>query len=137
MRCTGVFAACAAAWGAGPFGREEGFVSTSAFDTFAREAASGVSRRGSLLTIGGAALAAGVTNAGVSVAKKKKTCKKKQNQRCNNDAAGCRAQVPAACNNNPECVAEASLCCDTCSANGFLTCLIAASAASASVARLK
>ncbi len=50
------------------------------FDTFTRQTADAVSRRGSLLTLGGAALAAGLAGSGGTKARKKggkgKKCKK-------------------------------------------------------------
>jgi hypothetical protein len=109
-------------------------MSMSAFDAFTREAAAGVSRRGSLLTLGGAALAAGVTNAGVSEAKKKKgkVCKKKEKQRCNNDAAACKTTLQPLCDpGDPAACLQAQACCEECSADGILTCLLAATASMA------
>jgi hypothetical protein len=64
-----------------------------------------LTRRASLLTVGGAALATGLTNASIGVAKKKPNCKKKEKQRCTNDVAACRAQVPVACSDEPTCIA--------------------------------
>jgi type IV secretory pathway VirD2 relaxase len=112
-------------------------MSTRAFAALRRHAAEGVSRRTSLLTLGGAALAATVAKPDVSEAKKKKgqDCKKKAKQRCANDAAACRAQIPAACADDPNCTGLATFCCEACSGNGFITCLLAASPGAA--ARLK
>jgi hypothetical protein len=88
-----------------------------------------LSRRASLLTLGGAALAASVTNAGVSEAKKKgKDCKKKEKQRCSNDAAACINTFLAVCELTPPECAALQACCDECSSDGVLTCLLAASA---------
>jgi hypothetical protein len=109
-------------------------MSTSAFDAVTRTAAAGVSRRRSLLTLGGAALAAGVTNAGVSEAKKKKgkDCKKKEKQRCTNDAAACKTSIQPLCDpGDPAGCLQAQACCEECSADGFLTCLLIASASMA------
>jgi hypothetical protein len=33
--------------------------------------------------------------------------------------------LPGGCNNDPTCVANLLACCDACSANGFLACLLA------------
>jgi hypothetical protein len=112
-------------------------MSTRAFAAVRRHAADGVSRRTSLLTLGGAALAA-VATLDVSEAKKKKgkDCKKKAKQRCSNDVASCTALIPAVCSGDPTCIAKVNLCCETCSGNGFLTCLLAAANATA-IARLK
>jgi hypothetical protein len=101
-------------------------MSTSAFDALTREAAVGVSRRGSLLTMGAAALAASMANAGVSEAKKKKgkDSKKKEKQRCSKDAAACKPTLASICELTPAECAAAQTCCDECSADGFLTCLL-------------
>jgi hypothetical protein len=108
-------------------------MSPSAVDVVAREAAERASRRKSILAVGMAVLAAGAANAGVTEAKKKKgkDCKKKEKQRCANDAAACKPVVAAECGmaDPAECLALQN-CCDQCSANGFLTCLIGVSAAS-------
>jgi hypothetical protein len=104
-------------------------MSMRAFESVTRQAAAAVSRRASLVTLGGAALAAVATKPGVSEAKKKKSgnaSKKKAKQRCSRDAAVCKAELPAACNGIAECVALLTPCCETCSAGGFVTCLVAA-----------
>jgi hypothetical protein len=100
---------------------------TQAFDAITRRAATGVSRRGSLLTLGGAALAATLAGPQLGVAKKKKgkDCKKKEKQRCNNDIAACRSTVLINCE-EPDGCPEALLCCEDCSASGLLACIIAA-----------
>lgn len=102
-------------------------MSTPAFDAVTRRAA-GLSRRGSLLTLGGAALAAGLAVPRLGDAKKKKKkgkdCKKKEQQRCNNDISACETTVLINCQ-DPEGCPEALLCCQSCSASGFLSCLIA------------
>jgi hypothetical protein len=99
---------------------------THAFDAITRRAATGVSRRGSLLTLGGAALAATFAGPQLGEAKKKKgqDCKKKEKQRCNNDTAACRTTVFINCQDPAGCP-EALLCCEPCSASGFFACLIA------------
>jgi hypothetical protein len=104
-------------------------MSMRAFDTFTRQAGAVVSRRSSLLTIGGAAAAATAISPVVGDAKKKKNkdkCKKKEKQRCNNDAEECKDSVVLGCEGNAECIASLTPCCDTCSADGFLVCFIAA-----------
>lgn len=99
-------------------------MSKHAVDTVARHAAVAISRRRSLRTLGGAALAAAMANPAASEAKKKvrKDCQKKEKQRCNKDAAACRNTLLATCGGTPDCVALQA-CCTTCSANGFLSCL--------------
>jgi hypothetical protein len=107
---------------------------TTSVDASAREAVDRATRRKSLLAMGMAVLAAGAANTGVTEAKKKKgkDCKKKEKQRCSKDAAACRPQVAAICQLEPaECLA-AQNCCDECSANGVLTCILALSPAAAS-----
>jgi hypothetical protein len=65
----------------------------------------------------------------VSGAAKKqgKKCRNKEEQRCLADIASCRAQVVAGCQGSPQCVANSAPCCDTCSADGLLNCLLVAS----------
>jgi hypothetical protein len=103
-------------------------MSTHAFDTITQRAAVGLSRRSSLLTLGGAALAATIAAPDLSEAKKKKgpDCKKKEKQRCNSDAAACKSTINAICELEPAQCAAVLACCDTCSAAGFLTCFAAA-----------
>lgn len=104
-------------------------MSTHRIDGIARTAATRLSRRSSLLTLGGAALAAPLATQRLGEAKKKKgkDCKKKEKQRCNNDAAACLDTLTLACEGDPECVAQFGVCCDACSASGFLACFVAAS----------
>jgi hypothetical protein len=106
-------------------------MSTSAIDVVARAAAETASRRKSILAMGMAVLAAGAANAGVTEAKKKKgkDCKKKEKQRCANDAAACKVSLAPVCQgaDPADCIALQN-CCDSCSSNEFLTCLILAQA---------
>jgi hypothetical protein len=62
-----------------------------AFDVVAREAAAAVSRRGSLLTLGGAALAASLFGPALAEAKKGG---KKSNKKCKKQAGRCRDRLP-------------------------------------------
>jgi hypothetical protein len=64
-----------------------------------------------------------------------KKCRQKEQQRCTADAAACRPLVLAACGNNEECVADAIACCDACSAEGFVTCLLQAGSDNTTIAR--
>jgi hypothetical protein len=86
-----------------------------------------VTRRRSALALGGGILAARGAFPGVSTARKKKSksCKKQETQRCNTDAAACKNTVALGCapGDPTDCAAEKA-CCDTCSANGFITCLL-------------
>ncbi|MCA9863230.1 MAG: hypothetical protein R2853_05950 [Thermomicrobiales bacterium] len=57
--------------------------------------------------------------------KKRNTqCLAKEEDRCSADAAACRTQVLVVCGSNDQCVADATPCCETCSANGFVSCLL-------------
>jgi hypothetical protein len=105
-------------------------MSTQMFDALARRAAAGLSRRRSLFTLGGAALAATIAIPELGQAKKKKgkDCKKKEKQRCNNDAADCISTLQATGDCDAVCLALLTPCCEECSANGFLICFLAASA---------
>ena len=103
---------------------------TSAIDASARDAVERASRRKSLLAMGLAVLAAKAATTGVTEAKKKgPDCKKKEKQRCSKDAAACRPQVAAICELEPAQCLAAQNCCDECSANGVLTCILAVTAA--------
>ena len=104
-------------------------MSIKAFVTVTHRPVEGISRRRSLLTLGGAAVGVTLARPAVSEAKKKGTCKKKEQQRCNIDAAACRVTVLAEClpPDSAQCIALQD-CCDTCSANGFMTCLSAITA---------
>jgi len=104
---------------------------TGPFDTVTRHAGAAVSRRTSLLSLGGAAMLAGASASGISVAKKKNkgnTCKDKEKKRCNNDAQACRNTVATYCaiaECDPANALALQACCDTCSVDGFITCQIA------------
>lgn len=98
-----------------------------AFDAVTRRAAEGISRRHSLLALGGVAAGAVLARPVTGEAKKKKNkkCKKKEKRRCKADAAACKVSVQATCQppTAPECLVFLS-CCDTCSADGFISCMI-------------
>jgi hypothetical protein len=104
-------------------------MSTQMFDTVTRRVA-GLSRRRSLLSLGGAALAATVTSPRLSAAKKKNKkgadCKQKEKQRCSKDAAACKATITPLCSpDNPAACLAVQACCEECSANGLVTCFLA------------
>ena len=102
---------------------------SQAFADLTRQAAAAISRRGSLAALSGAALAAAATRPDVSEAKKGgQSCGKKQKKKCKNDAAACKNTLIGGCQGDQECIATLTPCCETCSANGFLTCFIAANA---------
>jgi hypothetical protein len=109
-------------------------MNSRAFETLTRRTAEGISRRSSLLTLGGAALAATMATPDVGQAKKNKKksgdkCKDKEKKRCNNDAADCKDTIQPLCDPaDPGTCLILQNCCDECSANGFLECLILASA---------
>ena len=74
-------------------------MNANAFDAFTRRTAEAVSRRKSLLTIGGAALGATVAApflAGADI--KKKECKKKCKEKCKNQVEQCENEVRQLCN---------------------------------------
>ena len=100
-------------------------MTSEARSAFTRRAARTVSRRASLLSLGGAALATATRTDSAAKRKSGNTCKKKEKQRCSNDAAACRNTVQLGCDpgDPTNCAAEQD-CCDNCSANGFLTCLL-------------
>jgi hypothetical protein len=96
-----------------------------ALEALSRRAAAGISRRRSLVALGGAALGTALTRPGAAEAKKKgKKCKNKEKKRCSNDVAACKVAArafrcpsmdPAGCD-------ALQACCDSCSANGFVIC---------------
>ena len=98
---------------------------STTFDAVARRAAESVSRRASLLTLGGAALAATAAAPGVSLAKKGKKCgkktKKQEQKRCKRDAAACRKAIQCEGEEPSPCI-RLRACCETCSAGGFAEC---------------
>jgi hypothetical protein len=101
-------------------------MTTHGFETVTRHAAAGISRRSSLLTLSGAALAATAGKPGVSAAKKGgESCGKKHKKKCNNNKAACNALAAPICP-DPECLATFAVCCNECFTAAFLTCLLAA-----------
>ncbi len=113
-------------------------MTTPAIDALAHRAAR-LSRRRSLLTLGGAvfaATAAAAVEPG-SANKRKKNgrkgsgadCQTQEQQRCGNDATECKATVQILCTVEDvgvqQCLAIRE-CCEECSAGGFLTCFRAA-----------
>lgn len=115
-------------------------MTTPTIDALALHAAR-LSRRRSLLTLGGAAMAltaAAAVEPGYARKKNKNknkngrkgkgaNCQKLEEERCANDTAACKATLQPLCNedNVAECLAIQA-CCEQCSAGGFLTCLLAA-----------
>jgi hypothetical protein len=101
-----------------------------ALDALAHRAAEGVSRRRSLMTLGGVGLASALT--GPLSAGAKKPGKKQANKRCKRQVAPCATTVQAECDENdtkPDRCAEVIACCDffaRCNAGGFLACTSAA-----------
>lgn len=103
-------------------------LSEMTIDAIARRAANSTSRRASLLALGGAGLAATAARPSVtSAAKAGKKCKKKAKKKCKRDIAACRATLEEHCANigNPAGCLLAQACCDSCSANGYVTCTLA------------
>jgi hypothetical protein len=102
------------------------------FDAFTRGTAAGATRRGTLLTLGGAALAAAVGGSVTSSAKMnnkkknnkkdKKKEKKKAEQKCEQQVAECQSILNSVAAPTP----EQLLCCDslsTCNAALFISCI--------------
>ncbi|MDQ2653141.1 MAG: hypothetical protein M3Z20_08855 [Chloroflexota bacterium] len=56
--------------------------------------------------------------------KKGSDCGKRAQQRCSNDVETCRAMYMSRCKDAPEYCLTIAACCDTCSADGMLTCLL-------------
>ena len=100
-------------------------MNTYALDTISRRAAEAISRRRSLLAVTGAALGVTMARPLSSEAKGGNSCKKKAKKQCANDATACKTSVLALCDQpgSPQC-AGLQACCDSCSAAGFMTCLI-------------
>jgi hypothetical protein len=100
---------------------------THVLNLITRRAASQITRRHSLLTLGGAALSAtAIAQPERATARKKKgkDCQKKERQRCANDAEACRLTVLLSCG-QPGACGEAARCCDECTAAGFAACALA------------
>lgn len=110
------------------------------FENLIRFAAGGTSRRGSMMTLGAAGLAAIFAGSFTSEAKNKGGKKKKQRPAppppasppppdlCAPQVEECSAVVTSLCNGDPKCV-DAPACCSflgTCNASGFLSCFLAA-----------
>lgn len=57
--------------------------------------------------------------------KKGPDCGKRAQQRCSSDVETCRTMIMGRCEDPPEYCLTLAACCDTCSANGVLTCLLA------------
>jgi hypothetical protein len=108
-------------------------MNANAFDAFTRRTAAAVSRRKSLLTIGGAALGAPVAAPFVVEADlKKKECKKKCKKKCKTQVEQCENEVRQLCNDlgaelEQECRDALLDCCSTlgkCKAAKSTECLL-------------
>jgi hypothetical protein len=98
-------------------------VNSHTFDTLTRQARGGITRRGSLLTLGSAALAATMANPGVSVASGG-GFKKKLKKRCGQNKTRCKESVVTICDGAELCIASFTPCCDECFSNPFLICFL-------------
>jgi hypothetical protein len=103
---------------------KEGAMSTSTFDEFTRRAAGTVSRRASLMTLGGAALAAASAKPSITEAKKNKNKNKKAKKQAKKK---CKQQVPQ-CETALAQVGspQFSFCCQflgSCNATQFIQCI--------------
>jgi hypothetical protein len=102
----------------------------NAFDAFTRQAAAAITRRTSLLTIGGGALTAAVAAPRLATAKKGG---KKKNDKCKKQKAKCQEGVQEFCENTPQpkdqeqCILILSECCEffkSCNARQGTLCLL-------------
>jgi hypothetical protein len=110
-------------------------MSESTFDAFSRRAGEAISRRGSLVTLGGAALAALVAMPDMGVAGKSSKNKNKNNKRkqkkqtlklCQQQVGECQTFMNAACQGDA-CGVIVAVCCPllgTCQNEAFFTCLV-------------
>lgn len=99
-------------------------MSTATFDDFTRRAAGTVSRRASLMTLGGAALAAATTKPSIAEAKKNKNkkAKKKAKKKCKQQVPQCETALAQVGGNGPQLV----FCCQflgSCNATQFIQCI--------------
>jgi hypothetical protein len=97
-------------------------VSEKAFDAFTRHAADAVSRRNSLLALGGMALAAGIAEPAIAKKKSKNQAKKK----CRRQVPRCKSYFAGFCLGDPDCEAELFPCCEflaKCDPGSMLDCL--------------
>jgi hypothetical protein len=93
------------------------------FDALARISSS--SRRATFATMLAAAGGLAALTTGEARKKKKgQDCGKKEQQRCNADAASCRSLILAQCELDPAICEQQAACCDTCSADGLLRCAL-------------
>lgn len=104
------------------------------FDAVSRRAGTVVSRRGSLLTLGGAALVAVMATPGSTLAGKKnrkknrKKAKKQAFKLCKKQVGECQTFMNAACN-GAGCGEVVAVCCPllgTCQNEAFFTCIVEA-----------
>ena len=87
-------------------------MSDHAIDTITRRAADVVSRRGSLLALGGAALAATMVTPAAAPAKKRASRARKQVRKtCRRKARECNTFFTPLCGGDPECKEEMATCC--------------------------
>jgi hypothetical protein len=103
-------------------------MSEQTFDRFTRQAAVAISRRNSLLALGGATLATGLARSSASAAKdndkkKAKKAKKKFKKQCNQKKDQCRTLLLGLPGG-----AAALFCCDSCFSDDFLSCLFSIAA---------
>ena len=98
-------------------------MNSHAFETFSRQAGAALTRRASLLTLGGAALAATVTHPSTSKASGS-TFKNKLKKRCQRNKTHCINSVHDFCSGNELCVGSVTPCCDECFSDEFFVCFL-------------
>jgi hypothetical protein len=100
-----------------------------AFEDVPRRGAGAVNRRGSLMTLGGAALAAAIARPPlVHAGKIARKARKRSQKKCKKQVDECRARLIALCNGDPECEAIFLPCCSDlsdCQAGKSLDCFFA------------
>ena len=100
----------------------EDLVGEKAFDAFTRRVPDAVSRRNSLLALGGAALAA----SGVKPVSAKQKAKKQVRKKCRRQVTPCRSFFAGVCFGDPDCEAALFPCCDylaQCDSGSMFECL--------------
>ena len=99
-------------------------MTTTTFDTFTRQAATQVSRRRSLMTLGGAGLAAALGGPLAVEAKKNKSkkAKNKAKKKCQQQVPQCESALAQVGGNGP----QLAFCCQflgSCNATQFIQCI--------------
>jgi hypothetical protein len=108
-------------------------MSEQTFDAFSRHAAMAVSRRTSLLALGGMALAAATATPGATAAKSRKNRKRQKGKKdvlklCAPQVNECKTAIGANCGADASCLVVIDVCCPLlgkCQNSAFWDCVIA------------